>query len=34
MQADAHYLIVGQLETTDGTAVVAKIDWVEWEKYK
>ncbi|MHA2363879.1 MAG: hypothetical protein ACXAC7_07965 [Candidatus Hodarchaeales archaeon] len=34
LQADNHYLILGQLETTDGTAVSAQIDFIENEKYK
>jgi len=34
LASDSHYLIVGQLETTDGTAVTAKIDFLENEKFK
>ena len=35
MAADAHYLIIGQVQSVTGAAeIVAEIDYIENEKYK
>ena len=34
MEADNHYLIIGQLQKTEAAIIVAEIDYIENEKHK